>query len=152
MKLYISFALFLLTAMSLSSCKSLVTFEDVSKQENTARKAVEKAQEETVDLARMKEQYTIDRAKAEIKALEKEQKAADKDIKSLKGIQTESAVGTTEGTLNNLEKQSKAIDKKIKDLKQESPENWDETIQQIRQDFESIYSKISQITANLNKK
>lgn len=149
MKIHTLFTLLLISAVSLNSCKSLVTLEDVTKQESTARKAVEKAQEETVELAKVKEQYTIDRVKAKIKELEKEQKAVDKDIKSLRGIQTESAMGATEGTLSNLEKQSKSIDKKIKDLKQERPENWDETIQQIRRDFESIYSKIAQVTANL---
>lgn len=149
MRIYSLFTLILTTAVLLNSCKSLVTLEDVTKQESSARKAVEKAQEETVELAKVKEQYTIDRVKAKIKELEKEQKAVDKDIKSLKGIQTESAVGATEGTLNSLEKQSKSIDSKIKGLKQEQPENWDETIQQIRRDFESIYSKISQVTANL---
>lgn len=149
MRLHTIFTLFLLAAISLTSCKSLVTLEDVSKQESSARKALDKAQEETVALAKMKEQYTVDRVKAEIKSLEKEQKAVNKDIKSLKGIQTESAVGATEGTLNSLEKQSKSIDTKIKGLKEERPENWDETIQQIRRDFESIYSKIAQVTANL---
>src|SRR6056297_2316344 len=110
MQTYLSFISLLFSISILTSCSSLVTLEDVQHQEKKARSAVEDAREETVELANVKEQYSLDRVKAQIKELEKEQKAIDKDIKSLKNIETESAVGATEGTLKNLENQSKSID------------------------------------------
>lgn len=146
-----SFLSILASIILLTSCSSLVTLEDVRSQEKKARSAVEDAREETVELANIKEQYSEDRVKAKIKELEKEQKAVDKDIKSLKDITTESAVGSTEGTLKNLENQSKSIDKDIKKLKQEEAENWDEAIQRIEQDIESLNLEIGKITANLSQ-
>src|SRR5690606_15547898 len=131
--------------------QSLVTLEDVRKQERKAISAVDDAREETVALAEIKEQYSLDRIKADIDRLEKEQKAAKKDIKSLRGMSTESAVGATEGTVKSLEKRSKAIDNEISALKSEQPETWGESVLRIEQDIESLKLEIRKITNNLQQ-
>lgn len=135
--------------MTLNSCKSLVTIDDVRKQEDKALSAVEDAREESVELAELKVQYSEDRVKAEVEKLEDEQKMLEKDLKKLKGISTESAVGTTEGTVKNLEKRNKEIEKEIKDLKAQKTENWEESIEHIRELTRSLQTEISNITANL---
>lgn len=135
--------------MGLMSCKSLVTVEDVRKQEDKATKAVEDAREESVALAELKVQYSEDRVKAEVEKLEEEQKMLEKDLKKLKGISTESAVGTTEGTVKNLERRNKEIEKEIKDLKSQKTENWDKSIEHIRELTRSLQTEISNITGNL---
>ncbi|TVR36845.1 MAG: hypothetical protein EA392_14040 [Cryomorphaceae bacterium] len=132
-----------------SACKSLVTLDDVKKQETKAKKATEEARKESTALADLKTQYSIDEVKRQIDALEKEQKAAKKDIKKLKGIATETAVGTTAGTLKTLEERSSAIDGQIKDLKAKQPENWDEAVRTISQDIRSINAELDKIMSNL---
>lgn len=133
------------------SCQSLVTLEDVRKQEKKAIDAVEDARDETVELAEIKEQYSQDRIKADINRLEKEQKNAKKDIKSLKGMSTESAVGATEGTANSLKKRSDEIDKEINALKAEQPEAWGESVIRIEDDIESLKLEIRKITNNIEQ-
>lgn len=148
------FNIFLVLAVSaalLSSCKSLVTLDDVKKQENRALNALEDAREESLKLANLKEQYSKDRIKAQIDELEKEQKDAKKDIKKLKGIATESAVGTTAGTLKTLENRSDKIDAEIKKLKSQQPENREESRREIQQDIDSLKREIQNITRNLSE-
>ena len=135
--------------ISMISCKSLVTIEDVRKQEEKAMSAVEDAREASVALAELKTQYSEDRVTAEVEKLEDEQKMLKKDLKKLKGISTESAVGTTEGTVNNLEKRNKEIEKEMKVLKSQKTENWEESIEHIRELTRSLQTEISNITANL---
>ncbi len=146
-----SIFLIMFASLTFVSCQSLVTLEDVRKQERKAISAVDDAREETVALAEIKEQYSLDRIKADIDRLEKEQKAAKKDIKSLRGMSTESAVGATEGTVKSLEKRSKAIDNEISALKSEQPETWGESVLRIEQDIESLKLEIRKITNNLQQ-
>lgn len=146
-----SIFLIMFASLTFVSCQSLVTLEDVRKQERKAISAVDDAREETVALAEIKEQYSQDRIKADIDRLEKEQKAAKKDIKSLRGMSTESAVGATEGTVKSLEKRSKAIDNEISALKSEQPETWGESVLRIEQDIESLKLEIRKITNNLQQ-
>lgn len=134
-----------LLALSMVSCKSLVTLEDVNKQEQKARAALENAAEEAVELANLKEQYSGDKVKAEIDRLEKEHKTINSDIKKLKGISTESAVGTTAGTLQNLENRNEEIEERIKALKKEQPENWENAKRSIQQHINEAESEVNKI-------
>lgn len=134
-----------LLALSMVSCKSLVTLEDVNKQEQKARAALEAAEEEAVELANVKEQYSGDKVKAEIDRLEKERKTINSDIKKLKGITTESAMGTTAGTLKNLENRNEEIEKRINSLKNEQPENWETAKRRIQQHIEEAESEVNNI-------
>ncbi len=149
MKTFIYLLLGASLTAGLGACKSLVTLDDVTKQDSKARKAAEDARKESTTLADLKTQYSIDEVKRQIDALEKEQKAAKKDIKKLKGIATESAVGTTAGTLKTLEERSEQIDGQIKDLKAKQPENWDESVRTINQDIRSINAELDKIMSNL---
>lgn len=132
-------------ALSMVSCKSLVTLEDVNKQERKARVALETAAEEAVELANVKEQYSEDKVKAEIERLEKEHKTINSDIKKLKGISTESAVGTTAGTLQNLENRNEEIEERIKALKKEQPENWETAKRRIQQHIDEAEGEVNKI-------
>lgn len=134
-----------LLALSMVSCKSLVTLEDVNKQEQKARAALEAAEEEAVELANVKEQYSGDKVKAEIDRLEKERKTINSDIKKLKGITTESAMGTTAETLKNLENRNEEIEKRINSLKNEQPENWETAKRRIQQHIEEAESEVNNI-------
>jgi len=148
MKHYLAITLGIIVLFAMTSCKSLVTIEDVQKQNDKALSAAEEARKEAVALAEIKVQYSVDRVKAEIGELEKEQKAAKKDIKKLKGITTESAVGTTSGTLKTLETRSDEIDQRIKTLKAKRPENWDESVQRIHRDIDAVKREIEKIAAD----
>lgn len=134
-----------LLTLSMVSCKSLVTLEDVNKQEQKARAALENAAEEAVELANLKEQYSGDKVKAEIERLEKELKTVNSDIKKLKGISTESAVGTTAGTLQNLENRNEEIEERIKALKKEQPENWETAKRRIQQHIDEAEGEVNKI-------
>jgi DNA repair exonuclease SbcCD ATPase subunit len=134
-----------LLALSMVSCKSLVTLEDVNKQEQKARAALENAEEEAVELANVKEQYSGDKVKVEIERLEKEHKTINSDIKKLKGITTESAVGTTAATLKNLENRNEEIEKRINSLKKEQPENWESAKRSIQKHIEEAESQVNKI-------
>lgn len=133
---------------TLSGCNSLVTLQDVQKQEESARKAIEDAREETVELAQVKTEYSEDKVTAAVDELEDEQKSIKKDLKKLKGIETESAVGTTEGTVKNLDKRSKEIDREINKLKSQKTENWEETVERIEQLTQSLRTEVDNIVAN----
>lgn len=109
----------------------------------------EEAREEAVAFAEIKVQYSVHRVKAEVDELEKEQKAVKKDIKKLKGITTELAVGSTSGTLKNLEDRSDEIDGRIKTLKSKKPENWDEAVQRIHRDIDSVKHEIKNIAGSI---
>lgn len=145
MKYHLAISLITTVLFAMTSCKSLVTIEDVQKQNDKALSAAEEAREEAVALAEIKVQYSVDRVKAEIDELEKEQKAAKNDIKKLKGITTESAVGATSGTLKNLESRNDEIDQRIKTLKAKKPENWDESVQRIHRDIDAVKREINRI-------
>lgn len=140
---------FLFASALFTSCGSLVTLQDIQKQEERARDAVSEARAETIELAQMKEEYSVDKAKAKIDELEKEKKTIEKDINSLKNVSTETAATATAGTLQNLENQRDQIDDQISNLKGVKAENWDEAIERVEKDIQSLRGEIAQITANI---
>ena len=139
-----------LTCLSvLASCKSVVTAQDVLKQEAEALKATQEAQEELIELAQMKEQYSVDGVKAEIKLLEKEKSKIDKDIESLESVAHSTTADATEGLVGDLKAKSAGIAKKIETLEAQPKENWAESIETINQSIAKLQQEVNIITATL---
>ncbi len=135
-----------------ASCKSMVTASDVIKQKNKSQKAVAKAQQELVELAQMKEKYSEDAAKAEIKSLKSQQKTIKKDIKKLGGLKGSTTVEATSGVLSQLKDKNEKISTQIDELENQPKENWQSSIEAIKRDSQVLQSQIDAITKNVSKK
>ncbi len=150
MKKYFILTIGLITALAFTSCKSAVTAQDVLKQESKANEATQTAQEELIELAQMKEQYSIDGVKAEIKRLEKEKSKIDKDIKSLEKVSHSSTAEATQGLVGDLKAKSASISKKIETLEAQPKENWAKSIETINQSIAKLQQEVKAITANIS--
>ncbi|WP_417610785.1 hypothetical protein [Owenweeksia hongkongensis] len=150
MKKYFILSMGLSVAFAFTSCKSAVTAQDVLKQESKANEATVEAQQELIELAQMKEQYSVDGVKAEIKILKKEKSKIDKDIKSLEQV-SESTAEATKGLLGDLKSKSASISKKIETLEAQPKENWSESIESINQSIQELQQEVNVITANINR-
>lgn len=150
MKKYLIPAVSVFAALTFVSCKSAVTAQDVMGQEEKAMKSLREAQEEMVELAQMKEQYSVDGVKARIKELEKERSKIDKDIKKLEDVEHSTTAGATEGLVSDLKSKSKGIESKISDLKEQPKENWAKSIETINQEIKSLEQEVQRITANID--
>lgn len=149
MKKYFILSIGLSAAFAFTSCKSAVTAQDVLKQEAKANEATVEAQEELIELAQLKEQYSVDGVKAEIKTLEKEKAKIDKDIKNLEKV-SESTAEATKGLLGDLKSKSAGISKKIETLEAQPKENWADSIESINQSIKKLQQEVNVITANIN--
>ena len=150
MKRHFTFFIALICAAAFVSCKSTVTAQDVLKQESKANEATKTAQEELLELAQLKEQYSVDGVKAEIKRLEKEKSKIDKDIKSLEKVSHSSTAEATEGLVGDLKAKSAGIAQKIETLEAQPKENWAESIESINQSIQKLQQEVNVITANIN--
>ena len=150
MKKYFILSMGLSVALAFTSCKSAVTAQDVLRQESKANEATVEAQQELIELAQMKEQYSVDGVKAEIKILKKEKSKIDKDIKSLEQV-SESTAEATKGLLGDLKSKSASISKKIETLEAQPKENWSESIESINQSIQELQKEVNVITSNINR-
>jgi uncharacterized phage infection (PIP) family protein YhgE len=140
-----------LIALIVTSCGSGVDIADMQKQEEKAREQLKAAQEEMVELANMKEQYSVDNREAMIKKLEKQQKQIGKDIKSFEKVETSSAQGAASSAAESLEQKNKQIEKEIKDLKNGTKEKWEEARVAINDRVDRLRSEIDKITQGLEE-
>lgn len=126
----------------------------MQKQESKATEQLKSASKEMIELAKMKEQYSVDSRDMQIKALEKKQKQMKKDIKSLGNVESESAVDATGEISGNLKTKQKEVADKISRLKATKQENWSSLRDSINQQTQLLQSQIDRITANMqsNKK
>jgi len=148
---YLSKLFFALVVMAsaFSSCKSLVTAQDVSKQKSKSLKAVAKAEKELVDLANLKEKYSEETVKAQIAALKKQRKTIDKDIKRLQGVEANTTVQATKGVVSNLKTRSKRMDAKILKLESVPKENWQATVEKIKSEMQQLRGQVNEMTKNV---
>lgn len=149
MKKYFIIIVSIVGSVMFVSCKSAITAQDVLKQESVANKATRQAQEELITLAHMKEQYSVDGVKAEVKALKKEKAKIDKDISSLKEVSHSSAADATSGIVGDLKAKSDSISKTIEELEARPKENWAESIESINQSITKLQQEVNVITENL---
>ncbi len=139
----------MLTALALTGCKSNISLEDMQKQESKAMSELNSAKEELVELANMKEQYSIDIREAQVKTLEKRQKQLSKDIKNIKNVETSSAQSSAENMVDNLKNENATIEKKISSLKSIKQEDWTATKDSIQSEIARLHSHITQLTSNV---
>lgn len=131
------------------ACSPKITYQAMQKQEAKATEQLKSAREEMIELAEMKEKYSVDSRDMQIKALEKEQKQMKKDIKSLGSVQSESAIDASGEISGNLQTKQKGIADKISRLKATNQENWSSLRDSINQQTQRLQSQINRITANM---
>lgn len=123
--------------------------EDVRAQEEEAREEVDEAREETIKLAKMKEQYSEDIKQARIKELRERQAEISRDIKQLGGVEGADAAADSKTIVDRLEKRSKEIEQQLNEAERLQKENWEQTIQAINQSVQALQEEINKMTANL---
>lgn len=139
----------ILLAIAITGCKSNVTMADMQKQEAKAAKELTSAKEEMVTLTEMKEKYSVDVRNQQVKVLEKRQKQLNKDLRSIKGVSTESAQESAQSMTKNLKDESSKLDKKISSLKSITPENWKSVRDSINTEFNRLEKHIKDLTSNV---
>lgn len=144
-----SYSILLALAIALPSCGSGVSLAKVNKQEEEAREDLQDAHSAMIKLAELKQEYSVDSRDRQIKALQKQQKAMESDVKKLQGVSTTSAEGSAQALANDLERQNKELDKQISSLKNQNKENWAMAIDSINSNVRSLERAIDEITANL---
>ena len=152
MRKYTMISAGLLAIVMFTSCKSLVTAQDVLSQEDKAMKALKDAQEELVELTELKEQYSVDVVKAEIKKLSTEKKKVEQDMKKLSGLSHGSTQEVSAALLEDLEKRNEEIESKISELESTPKEDWSASVESINTDIKELESEVEQITRNLTTK
>lgn len=145
------FPVVLAMSFSLVSCKSTVTAQKVLKQEQEAQEKLKEAQEEMIELAHMKEKYSVDGVKAEITELKKRQSKIGKDINKLDDITTDSAQDDANSMVKNLKQESAMLGEKISALESQPKENWAEAIEAINQNVADLEKQIKRITQNIDR-
>ena len=140
----------ILMVAGLNSCKSKVSLDSMRKQQTKALTQLEDTREELLKLSTMKEQFSVDYRDARVKALESRQKQVNKDISSLKNIQSTGADEGKKDMLKNLETQNKNIDREISDLKKLKQENWATARDSINQRINELQSIVNTMTGNLS--
>jgi len=149
MKRHFIFLISFICASVFVSCKSAVTAQDVLNQKSKALEASQTAQEELLELAQMKEQYSVDGVKAQIKQLKKEKSKIDKDINSLEKVSHSTTAEATEGLVGDLKAKSAGIAKKIETLEAQPKENWAKSIENINQSIAKLQQEVDVITSNI---
>ena len=145
------FPVVLAMSFSLVSCKSTVTAQKVLKQEQEAQEELKEAQEEMIELAQMKEKYSVDGVKAQIAELKKRQNKIGKDIDKLDDITTDSAQDDANSMVKNLKQESAMLGEKISALESLPKENWAEAIEAINQNVADLENQIKRITQNIDR-
>ncbi len=138
-------------ASFLAGCSSVTSLEDVRKQEDEARSDLLEAEEELIELAEMKEAYSVDSKETAIEALEGRQKQINSDIKSLKKIESKGLTKTSDSMIKGLKKEDDDIKARIKSLKKLEDENWEAPMDSINDLIDQLEIKINMITSNLEE-
>ncbi len=135
--------------IGMTACGGGVTMADVKKQEDKAMDELLSAQEEMLELASMKEQYSEDHRDAEIKEMKKRMKAMDSDIKKLEGVKSSSAEGAAGNIAGGLKDDKKKLEQQIKKMESQPKENWAEAKEAINQQVKQLEQRVNSITASL---
>src|SRR5690554_1096375 len=99
----------LLTFLTFTGCSSSVTLQDMQKQKSKAISNLEAAKKELLELANMKERYSLDFRKEQIKTFEKRQKQINKDIKSVSNVESSSAQSGANTMIDNLKEENEKL-------------------------------------------
>ena len=141
--------LILILVLALAGCSSKVSMEDMQKQKNKALNQINAAQIEIAKLADMKEQYSLDVREDQIKTLESRQKQANKDIKSVKHVETPSEQDNADTMVENLNEQNAKIARKISSLKTTKQEDWTTVKDSINQEINRLERYVELLTSNV---
>ena len=139
----------ILLALAITGCKSNVTLSDMQKQEAKASKQLTSAREEMVALTEMKEHYSADVRTRQVKELENRQKQLNRDLKSIKGVSTESAQESAKTMSKDLKDENSKLEKKISSLKSIQPEDWKSVRDSINAEFNRLEQHIKELTSNV---
>ncbi len=107
------------------------------------------AKKELIELADMKEKYSLDVRKEQVKTLEKRQKQVNKDIKSVKNVESTSAQKGANTMVDNLKSENDKLSKKISNLNSIKQEDWSSAKDSINHEFSRLEKKIQQLTSNV---
>lgn len=97
----------------------------------------------------MKERYSLDFRKEQIKTFEKRQKQINKDIKSVSNVESSSAQSGANTMIDNLKEENEKLSESIALLQSIEQEDWTTAKKQIQEEFDRLERHIEQITWNL---
>ncbi len=141
--------LILSCGLLLYSCKSGVTLKEVTKQEEQARENLQDAHAAMIELAELKQRYSVDDRDREIDRLQKQQEEIEDDIDKLEGVSSSGAEGGAQALAQDLERQNNEIANQIAGLKNRDQENWAAAIDSINTNVMQLEKTLDQITRNL---
>ena len=139
----------LLTFLTFTGCSSSVTLQDMQKQKRKAINNLDAAKKKLLELANMKERYSLDFRKEQIKTFEKRQKQINKDIKSVSNVESSSAQSGANTMIDNLKEENEKLSESIALLQSIEQEDWTTAKKQIQEEFDRLERHIEQITWNL---
>ena len=149
MKTNTTLIIILIAFLSIAGCKSTVSLDDMQKQKTKAMNELSSAKKELLELADMKEKYSIDIRKAQVKSLEKRQKQISKDIKSVKNVETTSAQSGAKTMVDDMKIENAKLSKKITNLDSIKQEDWAAAKDSINREFDRLEKHIQEITSNV---
>ena len=151
MKTNTTLIIILVAFLSLAGCKSVISLDDMQKQKSKATSELSSAKKEILELADMKEKYSLDIRKEQVKALEKRQKQLNKDIKSIKSVESTSAQKGANTMVDNLKSENAKLSAKISSLNSIKQENWSSAKDSINQEFNLLEKHIKELTSNIEE-
>lgn len=149
MKTNTTLIIILVTFLSLVGCKSTISLDDMQKQKSKAMSELTSAKKEVVELADMKEKYSLDIRKEQINTLEKRQKQLNKDIKSVKSVESTSAQKGANTMVDNLKSENDKLSTKVSNLKSIKQEDWSSAKDSINREFSRLEKHIQELTSNI---
>lgn len=135
------------------SCKSSeVTLKDVREQEVKTRAALQNAENNMLQLVKMKEAYSEDSRDQRIEALEDRMDEIEADIDRLEDVEEKNNQSVTEGVgsaVKSLKNEKAGIKQQIENLKSVKRENWSSSVDMINRHIDQLQEEINVLTANL---
>jgi chromosome segregation ATPase len=141
-------------AFGLVSCKSGVTLQKLTKQEEEAREELKEVQAELIKLADMKEQYSVDSKKAALKDMKKRLDEIDNELTKLKAVANSdnSAVkASAKDGIAALEAEDKRLRAEITKLEAQPKENWATSVETINLSIKQLEEEVNKIMANVKQ-
>jgi len=142
-------------ALGITSCKSLTTAQDVRKQEEKASKSLKEAHEAMIELATMKEKYSADAKKEDLKKMKVRLDQVGEEIKKAEAL-TSSAnsdvQASSKNAVNSLKEEQQKLKADIATIENRQVENWGDVKKSINERVMALENSINTITGNLPEK
>lgn len=141
-------------AFGLVSCKSGVTLKQLTKQEQEAREELQEVQAELIKLADMKEQYSVDSKKAQLKEMRERLDDVDEELKKLRAVaesENSAVKASAKDGIAALEKEDKRLHEQIAKLEAMPKENWAASVEAINVSIKQLEEEVNKIMANVKK-